>query len=92
MKMKDALELIKDIQKVETGYMISFEKKEGGMLVSDHFPDKHAGEELIETEYSAWELAKDFAEVSKDKYINIYVVNSSFEPILTYGRRTFNKY
>ena len=91
MKMKDALKMIDDSKKIETGFMVSFEKRERGMLVSDHFPDKHAGEPLLESEEIAWKLAKDFAKVS-DHYVNIYVTDSSFSPVKGYDKKELNKY
>ena len=91
MKMKEALKMIDGSKKIETGFMVSFEKRENGMLVSDHFPDKHADEPLLKTKEIAWKLAKDFANVS-DRYVNIYVVDSSFSPIKEYNIKELNKY
>ena len=81
MKLSEALEIIDDKPK---GFMVSFECKLGRILTSDYFPDKHAGEPLIETEAEAWELARSFAEKTKGKYINIYVINHEFSPVPGY--------
>ena len=91
MKMKEALKIIDDNKKTEAGFMVAFEKKEKGILASDHFPDKHAGELLLKTEEFAWKLAEDFANVS-DNYVNICVIDSSFTPINNCGKQKLNKY
>jgi len=66
------------------GFMVSFEWKRGYILTSDHFPDKHAGEPLIETEVEAWELARTFAKKTKGKCVNIYIINHEFSPVRGY--------
>ena len=75
-----------------TGYMVSFERREHGVLRSDYFPDKHAGEPLIKTEEEAWELAKRFDEATSDDYVNIYVINQSFVPVNKYDLKKLNRY
>jgi len=82
MKYLEALGIINKTEK--SGFMVSFERVEGGFLVGDHFPDKHGGEELIQTEKEAWELARKFADKAKYKCINIYVIDSSFSPVPDY--------
>jgi hypothetical protein len=72
--------------------MVSFEKRNGGILSSDHFPDKHAGEGLIATEKYAWELAERFAKATDDTYVNIYVVDNNFSPVIGYEGRLLKKY
>ena len=84
MKMQEAMDLINNKPK---GYMVSFEWIQGGILASDHFPDKHAGETLIPTEWEAWELAERFAKVTKGKTCNIYVTNERFGPVENYKVR-----
>ena len=74
MKLEKALEIIGEKEK---GYMVSFEVSGGGVLRSDHFPDKHAGEPLIETEGEAWELAEKFAKSTGNEVVNIYVIDNS---------------
>ncbi len=83
MKYIEALRIINE--GINPGYMVSFEWKKGGMLHSDHFPDKHAGEKLIETEREAWELARSFAAQTKGQCVNIYVIQGdSFVPVKGY--------
>lgn len=56
MKMHEALEIINS---KPTGFMVSFERLKNGFLYADYFPDVHAGEEPIKTEYEAgngWEI------------------------------------
>ena len=91
MKMSEALAIIVAGQK-EKGFMVSFEKRERGILASNHFPDKHAGEELIETEEKAWELAEQFAKATDDTYVNIYVIDANFSPVKGYDKKAFKRY
>ena len=88
MKMQEALAVINGtcIQNT-SGYMVHFEHVEGAHLVSDYFPDRHAGEPLIEDENAAWELAVAFATRTRGECINIYVVNFNFTPVLGYQHR-----
>jgi len=79
--MQEALNII---ETKESGFMVHFEKREGGMLSSDYFPDKHAGEELISTLNEAWELAERFAKATNDTYVNIYVIDHDFYPVEAY--------
>lgn len=83
MRMEAAMKIINKTPK----YMVSFEWKEGGMLRSDYFPDKHAGEALIATEEEAWILAQKFADKTKGDAVNIYVVGSDFTPVDNYEER-----
>jgi len=90
MKLKDAMKII---DKHEGGFMVHFEKREGGCLHSDHFPDKHAGEDLFEDIETAWEYAKRFAKAtSKDTYVNIYVIDHDFTPVAGYVNRRLKTY
>jgi hypothetical protein len=81
MKMKEAEQIING--EIE-GFMVSFEWKEGGILRSDYFPEKHAGEPLIKTEKEAWMLASEFARKTRGKVVSLYVVDSSFKPVANY--------
>lgn len=85
MKYYNALKIINE--GLNLGFMVSFEWKRDGMLKSDHFPDKHAGEKLIETEEEAWELAIKFASRTKGKCVNVYVTKSDFVPVEGYSLR-----
>lgn len=80
MKYEKAMEIING----KPGYMVHFERIEGSCLSSDYFPDKHAGEDLIETEYEAWELARAFAQKTVGMCVNIYVIDSDFCPVESY--------
>lgn len=84
MKMVDAMKVIYG---VPSGYMVSFEWKKGMFLHSDHFPDKYAGESLIETEEEAWKLAVQFAEKTRGKVVNVYVIGRNFAPVAGYRER-----
>jgi len=81
MKMNEAMEIIKG---KKDGFMVSFEWKRNGMLYSDYFPDKHAGEDLIPTEKEAWILAAEFAKKSVGRAVNIYIVNADFTPVISW--------
>jgi len=85
MKYDEALKIINE--DINSGYMVAFEWKKGCMLHSDYFPDKHAGEKLIETEEEAWALAKKFADKTKGKVVNVYVVYENFIPVKNYKDR-----
>lgn len=84
MKMKEAQAIID--APYATGYMVSFEHLDGLGLRSDHFPDKHAGEPLIETKIEAWSLADRFARKTVGRCVNIYVIDSNFNPVPGYKR------
>ena len=82
MRLSTALEIINNPM---PGFMVSFERRQGGMLYSDYFPQ--AGEDLIATELEAWELARRFAAKTVGTYVNIYVVKSDFVPVNGYMDR-----
>ncbi len=84
MKLKNVMEIID--QKV------SFEKRESGLLKSDHFPDMHAGENLLKTKEEAWELAERFAKATGEDYVNIYVVDQTFSPVNGYAKKKLKAY
>jgi len=86
MKLKEAMKII---GKDDSGFMVHFEKVEGAMLCGGYFPDKHDGENLIETAEEAWLLAQRFASKTKGKYVNIYVIDGDFKPVHDYKMRTF---
>lgn len=91
MKMSEAGAIME--RRAVKRYMISFEKRGGGMLASDHFPDKHAGEPLIEGLEKAWELANKFAATAPPEYVNIYVVRGEdFAPVDGYSERMLRRY
>jgi len=83
--MSEALRIINDHQ--NKGYMVSFERKRDGFLDSHVFPEKLAGEELIKTEEEAWDLARQFADATKGRCVNIYVVDNNFSPVAGYENK-----
>jgi hypothetical protein len=92
MKFEKAMAII-NTKRQPKGYMVHFEKVNGSILVSDYFPDKHAEEPLIKTEFEAWTLAQKFANATEPKeYINIYVINEKFEPVNGYFEKTIRRY
>ena len=86
MKMAEAEAIIKG-EPITKGFMVSFEWKKGGMLHSDHFPDKHDGEPLIPTEKEAWLLASEFAKKMRGKVVNLYVIKDDFTPVDGYKEK-----
>ena len=78
MKMQEALHMIN--HKAE-GFMVCFSWLKGEHVQSDFFPDKDAGEDLIETEIEAWVVAKKFADATKGKVVNVYVADSDYTPV-----------
>ncbi len=84
MKYEEALEIIENKEK---GFMVSFEKRKGGLLISDYFPDKHDGEDLIKTEEEAWDLAERFSKATGDDIVNIYVIDHTFSPVSGYSNK-----
>lgn len=89
MKINEAMKIIN--YDPNHGFMVSFEKIEGPFLRSDHFPDKHAGEELIPTEQEAWNLAAQFARKMSGQVVNVYVVNADFQPVRDYRNKMYLK-
>ncbi len=84
MKMNDALGIINN----KSGrYMVHFEWCGDGFLRSDYFPDKFAGEDLIDTEAEAWLLASEFARATVGRTCNVYVIDSDFRPVDNYEAR-----
>ena len=86
MKMQKALDIINGKDKPK-GFMVSFEWARNGLLISDSFPDLHAGEPLIPTEIEAWKLAKAFAEKTYGKAVYICVVDAKWIPVKGYKEK-----
>jgi len=82
VKIAEAFKIINGAE--PSGFMVSFEWIEDGLLRSDHFPDKHAGEKLIKDEELAWNLARGFARKTKGRCANIYVIKHDFTPVIDY--------
>lgn len=85
MKMSEAMKIIEYTP--PKGFMVSFEKVKLGILESGHFPDNMAGEPLITTEEAAWKLARQFAEKTWGRYVNIYVIDAEYRPVPGYKQR-----
>lgn len=87
MRMNNAKSLIMRA----TGYRVTFERREGGLLHSDHFPERD--EPAIADEEDAWKLAGAFADVDPSVYVNIYVISAfDWTPVEGYAARRLNTY
>ena len=90
MKMQDALDIIHNKPK---GFMVHLEWDDGRFLRTDYFPNSlNSKEELIPTEWEAWELAERFAKATKGRTRNLYVVDASFNPVKGYEQRKILNY
>ena len=67
------------------GYRISFEWYGDGFLRSDYFPERD--ETLIESENTAWKIAKMFANRMKGKVCNVYVTDQDYMPVREYKNK-----
>ena len=67
------------------GYRVCFERVEGRLLCSDHFPERD--EPLIAHEEEAWELARQFANATRNIFVNIYVIDDKWHPVSGYEKR-----
>jgi hypothetical protein len=92
MKLQEALDIIKKKEEKQKGYMVHFETRKGGCLHSNHFPEKRAGEKLIETEQEAWNLAERFSRATGDEVVNIYVTDETYSPVEGYSNKTLKPY
>lgn len=86
MRTIEALRIIADGERPK-GYMVHWERKDGNILTSDYFPDKHGGEELIQSEDEAWRLAQKLAAATVGRFVNVYVVDDKFSPVSSYRER-----
>jgi hypothetical protein len=88
MKITEA----RDIMRRQCGYRVHFdEKREGGMLYSDYFPERD--EPPIADLEDAWRLAEQWAAVDPSLYVNIYVTHAhDWTPVEGYTTRELNKY
>jgi hypothetical protein len=85
MKMDDALQITEERP---VGFLVSFEHADGSVLRSDCFPDVRAGEPPIPTEEEAWRIARLFAQVTRNRCVNIYVIRSDdLRPVMGYRDR-----
>ena len=92
MKMQDAMKIMEGEPRLP-GFMVNFERVAGSMLESDYFPDVQAGEEPIQTEEQAWQMAAQFAVKTRKRCVNIYVIHrADFTPVADYaGRKIENR-
>ena len=92
MKMQDAMKIMED-KPILPGFMVQFERVEGSILASDYFPDVLAGEEPIQTEEQAWQMAAQFAAKTRGRCVNICVIHrADFSPVAHYeGRKIKNR-
>ena len=87
MKMAEARQLLV----AHNGFRIHFERREGGMLCSDFFPDRDEPA-IVELE-DAWKLAREFAAVDPSKFVNVYVIQAwDYAPVAGYLSRKLNDY
>lgn len=88
MKFEEAKRIIRG----NAGFRVEFEQQDGGMLVSDHFPDDN--EETIATEQEAWSYANLFARTGKPNgIVNVYVIHGDdFTPVKNYKEKELNIY
>lgn len=84
MRMAEALK-IAAIGLRPKGYRVSYDKKDGCMLLSGYFPERD--EPLIPSEDEAWELAGAFARRTYGEYVNIYVIDDRWKPVLGYAEK-----
>jgi hypothetical protein len=93
VKLNEAKDIISG-KHARKGYVVTFETRVRGGLLSDHFPDVHAGEPGITSEEEAWDLAGRFARAEhKAEVVNVYVVHANnFMPVSGYDGRTLNRY
>lgn len=85
MKYAEAMKIIKE--GLNPGFMVHFDEIQGCCLCGKYFPDKHAGEKLLESEELAWDLARQFAARTYGKYVNIYVIDGDFYPVPGYEKK-----
>ncbi len=98
MKYEEALSIIDGRPDLEdTGeYAVTFEKRAGGVLHSDHFPDLHDGEDPIVGLKNAWQHARKFAACADESIVNVYVIHASglskWCPVKGYDARALKRY
>ena len=91
MKLSEAKRLIELGAVERDGFRVSFERRSGGMLTGDYFPDRD--EMPIATESGAWNLAACFGMYAPEEYVNIYVIRAdNFAPVPGYRDRMMRQY
>ncbi len=87
MKMSVAV----DLMKRGGGYRVHFEKRGGGVLQSDYFPERD--ERPIWELEEAWNIAEKWAALNPELYVNVYVVSAyDWTPVENYQSRKLNVY
>ena len=86
--LPDEYQPVKSVRRKHNGegYMVTFERIVGHSYISDYFPDKHQGENLICNKECAWELAQKFASATRGLTANVYVIDSDFNPVAKMDR------
>ena len=85
MKLSDVKEMIR----TRSGYRVSFEMRDNGLLKSNHTPDQN--EVPFATEEEAWDFARKLSVVPD--VVNIYVVwAGDWTPVSDYGAKMLNKH
>ena len=87
MKMHEVMDVMENGLRPR-GYLVHFEHAGDGFLRSDWFPDVHAGEDPIQEEEDAWQLAQQFATKTRKRRVNVYVIRrEDFKPVQGYRER-----
>ena len=84
------LEQLQAWKDAQQEYRVAFERRENGMLVSDHMPDND--ETPIGSEREAWDLAADINRCAPQAIVNIYVIRHDFKPVMDYRERMYRRY
>ena len=85
MKLADAKEMIRN----RSGFRVSFDIRENGLLKSDHVPERY--ETPFSTEDEAWEFARKLSPIPG--VVNIYVIYAStWQPVEGYYSKMLNKH
>jgi hypothetical protein len=70
------------------GFLVHFERVEGGILATDYTPDPRAGDKPFDTAEEAWAFAERLSSATRGRFVNFYVVNArTFVPVFDYAKR-----
>ncbi len=81
MKRAEAAAIINGEDK-PPGYRVCFNVRDGICLRGDFFPDRD--EPPIPNEEEAWRLARAFADKTRGKCVDIYVITADWRPVAGY--------
>lgn len=73
----------------KAGYRVRFEHSDGKIITTDYFPERD--EPSLEGLENAWSIADAFAQATKDKYFNVYVVTGDYCPVDGFAERALNR-